>query len=70
MNDTMKFEDLIIKTLKDYGTLSTYKISKYSNISYSMVNLYCFKLKSEEKLNMLEVKRKVGNGLTRLWSLK
>lgn len=58
----------ILEESKD--SLSTYEIAKKTNLSWSTVNIHCYKLKDQDVLNCKVKMAEVGSGKKILWFLK
>ena len=61
---------IILKTIKESdGQITTYKIAKKANISWSTANSHCYKLKSLGLLESASEIAKSGSGKKRVWQI-
>lgn len=65
-----EIDQLILKKLEEAkGSVSTYKLAKVTNISWSTINIHCYKLEAQGKImSKLETKQ-IGSRKKRIWTL-
>ena len=65
-----EIDQLLLKKLEEAkGSVSTYKLAKVTNISWSTINIHCYKLEAQGKImSKLETKQ-IGSRKKRIWTL-
>ena len=65
-----EIDDLILKKLEEAkGSLSTYKLAKVTNISWSTINIHCYKLEAQGKIKSELETKQIGSRKKRIWTL-
>jgi DNA-binding Lrp family transcriptional regulator len=65
-----EIDQLILKKLEEASEpVSTYKLAKVTNISWSTINIHCYKLESMGKIKSELETKQIGSRKKRIWKI-
>ncbi|MCK5299587.1 MAG: HTH domain-containing protein [Candidatus Aenigmarchaeota archaeon] len=65
-----EIDQLVLKKLEEgKEPISTYKLAKITNISWSTINIHCYKLEAMGKIKSRLETKQIGSRKKRVWNL-